>query len=252
MWIVDFGTNMSLEEAAQYEKPFEYVREYVKPVRDKVRRNSHRKKWWLFGDVRPGMRKAISNLTRYIATPMVSKHRVFVWVPVQVIPENLVIVIAREDDYFLGVLHAKLHELWARNQGTQLREAESGSRYTPTSTFETFPFPWPPGQEPKDDPRVEAIAQAARELVEKRDRWLNPPDAPEEVLKKRTLTNLYNERPTWLKNAHQKLDKAVFEAYGWPYDLTDEEILARLLVLNLVRAGKGKVGGEDLTGFENL
>ncbi len=106
--------------------------------------------------------------------------------------------------------------------------------------FETFPFPRPPGQEPKDDPCVEAIAQAARELVQKRDSWLNPPDASEAELKKRTLTHLYNERPTWLDLAHQKLDRAVFDAYGWPHDLSDEEILARLLALNLERAGVEK------------
>jgi len=97
-------------------------------------------------------------------------------------------------------------------------------------------MPWPPGQEPKDDLRVEAIAHAARELVQKRDRWLNPEGATEEELKKRTLTNLYNQRPTWLEMAHRKLDEAVLAAYGWPHDVSDEEILARLLALNLERA----------------
>jgi len=119
--------------------------------------------------------------------------------------------------------------------GTQLREFESGFRYTPTTTFETFPFPWPPGQEPAGDSRVTAIADAARELVELRDQWLNPPGASEAELKPRTLTNLYNQRPTWLALAHRKLDQAVFAAHGWPADLTDEEILERLLALNLER-----------------
>jgi len=117
-----------------------------------------------------------------------------------------------------------------------LREAESGSRYTPTTSFETFPFPWSPGQEPKDDPRVETSAQAARELVEKRDRWPNPEGATEKELKRRMLTNLYNQRPTWLELAQRKLDEAVLDAYGWPHDLSDEEILARLLALSLDRA----------------
>jgi hypothetical protein len=116
--------------------------------------------------------------------------------------------------------------------GTSL---EDRPRYSQTMTFETFPFPWPPGQEPKNDPRVEAIAQAGRELVEKQDNWLNPSGASEDELKKRTVTNLYNQRPTWLDLAHQKLDRAVFDAYGWPYELSDEEILARLLALNLER-----------------
>jgi hypothetical protein len=89
-------------------------------------------------------------------------------------------------------------------------------RYTSTSTFETFPFPWPPGHEPKDSPRVSAIAEAARELVEKRDAWLNPPNASAEELKRRTLTNLYNARPAWLVDAHRKLDEAVFATYRWP------------------------------------
>lgn len=72
--------------------------------------------------------------------------------------------------------------------------------------------------------------------MEKRDAWLNPPDATEAELKKRTLTNLYNTRPTWLEEAHRKLDEAVFAAYGWPATLTDAELLERLLKLNNERA----------------
>ena len=83
---------------------------------------------------------------------------------------------------------------------------------------------------------MEAIAEAARELVQKRGRWMNPEGASEAELKKRTLTNLYNERPTWLALAHEKLDRAVLDAYGWPHDLSDEELLERLLALNLKRA----------------
>ena len=117
-----------------------------------------------------------------------------------------------------------------------MRERESGFRYTPTTCFETFPFPWPPGNEPVDNPRVQAIAAAAKDLVEKRDRWLNSEGANEAELKKRTLTNLYNQRPTWLNLAHKKLDEAVLDAFDWPRDLSEEEILERLLALNLERA----------------
>ncbi len=98
--------------------------------------------------------------------------------------------------------------------------------------------PTPVEEDPTGRPLVQAIAQAAKELVEKRDAWLNPPDAGSEVLKKRTLTNLYGQRPTWLALAHEKLDQAVLDTYGWPQDLGDEEILERLLALNLERAGK--------------
>jgi hypothetical protein len=91
-------------------------------------------------------------------------------------------------------------------------------------------------EEPLDDPRVQAIAAAAKGLVEKRDRWLNPEGASEAELKKRTLTNHYNQRPTWLDLAHKKLDQAVLDAYAWPHDLTDDQILEQLLALNLERA----------------
>ena len=84
-----------------------------------------------------------------------------------------------------------------------------------------------------------AIAQAAHELVEQRDRWLHPEGASETELKRRTLTNLYNQRPTWLDLAHRRLDEAVLDAYGWPHDVREEEILGRLLALNLERAGTG-------------
>lgn len=87
-----------------------------------------------------------------------------------------------------------------------------------------------------DDARVVAIGAAAADLVAQRDAWLNPPGLDEALLKKRTLTNLYNERPEWLAAAHARLDAAVLDAYGWPQDLGDEAILERLLALNLERA----------------
>lgn len=232
VWTIDFGTEMTEEQAAQYEAPFEHVKATVYPMRKNNHRDCYRLKWWLYAEPQSGMRKAIESLSRYIATPRVSKHRVFVWQVPAVLCNDATVVITRGDDYFFGVLHSRLHEVWARAQGTQLREVESGFRYTPTSTFETFAFPWPPGKEPKDDPRVEAIARAARELVSKRDYWLNPLDASATELKKRTLTSLYNENPTWLQDAHRNLDEAVFAAYDWPKEMTDQGILTRLLRLN--------------------
>jgi hypothetical protein len=108
-------------------------------------------------------------------------------------------------------------------------------RYNSSKTFETYPFPWPPGREPQGDPLVEAIGAAARRLVELRENWLNPAGAEASELKQRTLTNLYNQRPAWLANAHAALDNAVFAAYGWPEGLSDSEILERLLELNAER-----------------
>jgi type II restriction/modification system DNA methylase subunit YeeA len=236
MWIIDFGIDMPIEEAAKYELPFKLVQERVKSQRDKSAKNWYGEKWWLHYAPRARMRKLIENLPRFIATARVSKHRLFVFLDPKTLPDAQLIVFGRSDDYFFGILHSKLHELWARGTGSQLREAESGFRYTPTSTFETFPFPWAPGKEPKGDKRVQSIAAAAKELVEMRDRWLNAEGLAEADRKKRTLTNLYNARPTWLELAHKKLDEAVFAAYGWPNDLSDEQILEKLLALNLQRA----------------
>ena len=136
---------------------------------------------------------------------------------------------------------------------------EDRPRYTPTTTFETFPFPEGlspdiPASRYEGDPQATAIAEAARRLVSLRDRWLNPPElvewvdepvpgyprrpvarneAAEKALKKRTLTNLYNVRPQWLADAHAALDAAVEAAYGWPDDISDDIALRKLLALNL-------------------
>ena len=174
------------------------------------------------------------------------------------------VVVAREDDTTIGVLQSRIHEIWALRTGTSL---EDRPRYTHTTCFETFPFP--EGLTPNvrassfaGDENAQNIAATVRELVGKRNHWLNPPEwvdwviTPEEEkagfpkrpvakpgheadLKKRTLTNLYNQRPAWLDLAHKQLDQAVAAAYGWT-DYTpetpDEEILRRLLALNLERA----------------
>lgn len=233
MWIVDFGVEMTADQAALYEQPFEYVQRQVKPERLNDKRLAYGERWWLHTRARPAMRTAIARIKRYFVTPAVAKHRIFAWAPPSALPDHALFVFASDDDYFFGVLHSRAHELWALRLGTSL---EDRPRYTPTTTFETFPFPWPPGKESTHDPRVQAIVQAARELVEKRDAWLNPPGSSEAELKKRTLTNLYNRRPAWLDFAHRKLDEAVFAAYGWPSDLSDDEILSRLLTLNLERS----------------
>jgi type II restriction/modification system DNA methylase subunit YeeA len=219
--------------------PLEHVDKYVKPKRMTNPRPAYRQRWWLHAEARPGLRAALSELQQYIATPRIAKHRIFVLIPAQTVPDSQVVAVARDDYYFLGVLQSKVHELWALRKGTWLGVGND-PRYSQSFTFETYPFPWPPGAEPAGDPRVEAIVAAARRLVELRDSWLNPPGASEAELKKRTLTNLYNERPTWLANAHARLDAAALAAYGWPAELGDAEILARLLALNLERAaGQG-------------
>ena len=259
-WVVDFGAFMEKGEASLYEAPFQYLKDNVEPIRSQVRRENHAKYWWLHGESRPGMRIAFQGKERYIATPRVAKHRLFKWLDKSVLPDSALIVITRDDDTSFGILHSKFHELWSLRMCTFLGVGND-PRYTPSTTFETFPFP--KGLEPNravedyDNPAAEKIAEAAKRLNELRENWLNPADlvkrVPEVVegypdrilpidekaekeLKKRTLTNLYNQRPTWLDNAHKTLDEAVAEAYGWPADISDADILANLLSLNLERS----------------
>jgi hypothetical protein len=239
-WIIDFN-DRPLAEACLYEAPFEYVREHVKPKRELCRQEHRKRKWWIFGVNAYDLRKAISGLDRFIATSMVSKHRIFVWMPVIQIPENLCVVIARDDDFTFGVLSSRFHTLWALRLGTSL---EDRPRYTPTTTFETFPFP----------PFAQSIADAAARLHALRENWLWPPGSWREVAEcapgyplrrivvdkptaRRTLTRLYNENPTWLRAAHADLDAAVAGAYGWDADIGDEAALARLFALNQARGG---------------
>ena len=106
-WIIDFGVNMTEQDASLYEWPFEYVKEHVKPLRDKNNRLRTKMRWWIHGEARPGLRKAIANLSRCIVTPEVNKHRVFVWMDTTVIPDHKLHVIARDDDYFFGVLQSR-------------------------------------------------------------------------------------------------------------------------------------------------
>jgi type II restriction/modification system DNA methylase subunit YeeA len=205
------------------------------------------------------MQKQISGLDRFLVTPEVSKHRVFVWVRSGIIPDKNVVVIARNDDTTFGIVQSRFHEVWALRLGTSL---EDRPRYTSTTTFRTFPFPENltpniPASEYLSDPRAQAIAKVAKELDRLRQTWLNPPDLVElvpevvpgfpdrivpkdakaaAILKRRTLTNLYNERPVWLACAHEALNAAVGAANGWPADISEEKTLERLFALNQSRA----------------
>ncbi len=273
-WIIDFGIDTSQDVASQYASPYEYAQDTVRPFRATAKSSERDERWWLHLWGRHALRAGMSTLGEIIVTPRVSKHRVFVCVRSEILISDATVGILLNGHFAFGVLHSHLHETWVRapGMGTQLREKESGFRYTPKSCFETFPFPEPTAAQ------RDAIAAAAKELDTLRTNWLNPPewtqqeiltfpgsvdgpwsryvtepnskgigtvryprvvpadDAAAKKLAKRTLTNLYNERPTWLDLAHERLDEAVFAAYGWPADLSDNDLLARLLALNLEQA----------------
>ena len=262
-WIVDFGFVMGEAEAAFYEAPFAHVAEHVKSVRQQGRHEARARYWWRHVSPGPKVWQMLEGLSRYIATPRVAKHRLFVWLDARVCPDSSAIAIARDDDTTFGILHSRFHEAWSLRLGTSL---EDRPRYTPTTTFETFPFPKGlspdiPAADYADDPCAIAIAEAARRLVELRDRWLNPPEwvawvdepvpgypkrpvprdeATAKELKKRTLTNLYNARPQWLDDAHKALDAAVAAAYGWEADIEEDEAMEELLERNLKNKGIGR------------
>ena len=124
---------MFLQDAALYEALFEYIKQHVKPMRAVAKSGDCTGvDWWIHQRPRPDMREAILKLQRhrFICTPCVSKHRLFVWIPSITLPDHAVIAIARDDDYSFGVLHSRVHELWALSMGTQLREPKSPTVYT--------------------------------------------------------------------------------------------------------------------------
>jgi len=263
-WVIDF-TDKTESEASLYEAPFSYAVLNVKPLRSTNKRKIYRDRWWIFSESRPGFRSAVLGNVRYIATPKVSKQRVFVWLDSAILPDNLIIAVARDDECTFGILSSRAHELWALKLCAWIG-AGNDPTYTPSTTFETFPFPEGltpniPAADYAADPRAVAIGEAAADLNAKREAWLNPADLvwiePEVVpgypdrilpvspeaaveLKKRTLTNLYNQRPAWLDMAHKRLDAAVAAAYGWPDGLSDDEVLERLFALNQERAAAGR------------
>ena len=145
-WIVDFGLNMSVGDAALYEEPFRWVEEHVRPTWEKQRVAERRDQWWLHHRPRPNMWAALGGLARYIVTPTVAKHRLFVWCDARVCPDHQLIVIARDDDTTFGILHSRFHEVWSLRRGTWLGKGND-PRYTPTTTFEDVSVPRRPSAE---------------------------------------------------------------------------------------------------------
>lgn len=270
-WIVDFGVATAEQGAALYEAPFRYVVDFVKPERMKNTDPARVKYWWLFARARPDFRAATANSSRYLATARVAKHRLFVWLDSVILPDSKVIAIAFDDDFHFGVLHSRIHELWTLAT-CAWHGVGNDATYNPTECFETFPFPDTSAEQRAGIADAAEEMNALRESWLNPPEWTTPrtltfPGAldgpwrrfvrdadahgigtvhypltePRDAecaakIAKRTLTNLYNERPAWLANAHAKIDAAVAAAYGWPADLSDDEILSRLLTLNLARA----------------
>ena len=219
-WIIDFNT-MSLEEASRYKLPLAIIRERVKPTRDKSRDKRYREVWWQYARPVPSMRKAIHGLSRYGVSCITGKRIHVLWGAPGIIQSHACVIFAITDDYTHGIISSRVHDVWVRGNSSTL---EDRLRYTPSTAFETFPFPNP------TDAQRERIAAASRSFVTLRR------TACEESGK--GLTKVYNTMDDGgfreLKAAHEELDKAVMDAYGLDADLLNqpERLLDMLFDLN--------------------
>ncbi|HZK16278.1 MAG TPA: DNA methyltransferase [Solirubrobacterales bacterium] len=219
-FVIDFGQR-ALEEAMTYPEALDLVRERVKPARDTNKMKSRRERWWLFGSPAAEMRRAIEPLSRYIAGNAQGKRFLFCWADRTVCPSNLTNVFAFDDDYSIGILTSSTHGAWARSESSTLRV---DLRYTPTSCFETFPWPQP------DSASRGEIGEIAKELIHRRQAIC--------VENEIGLTDLYNQvdEGAWAEMAdlHRHLDEAVARAYDWERAVAHDplEIKARLAALH--------------------
>jgi hypothetical protein len=239
---------LSIEEVHdKFPEVYQWVLTRVRPVRDQDRRVSHRKFWWIFGEPRKTLRPALIGLKRYIVTPYVAKHCIFTFQPDSILADHSLVVIASADAYHLGVLSSRFHVCWSLAAGGTL---EDRPRYNNSVCFAPFPFP---AATPEQQSRI-------RGLSEKLDAHRKSRQA---LYLDLTMTGMYNvlealrqgrkltakEKTihehglvTMLRELHDELDTAVAEAYDWPADLADEEILSRLVALNAERVAEEKQG----------
>jgi len=220
-FVIDFGLR-PLQVAMEYPAALARVETRVKPARDQNKVKRRRDRWWLFGSPATEMRNAIESLPRYVAGNAQGKRFLFCWVDAAVCPSNLTNVFAFSDDYAMGVLTSSIHGAWAHSESSTL---EDRPRYTPTSCFETFPWP-----QPEEAARAE-IGDLARRLIERRQSIC--------VESGIGLTVLYNrvEEGAWtdLAELHKKLDEAVARAYGWPAGVAHDPVEAKARLADLYR-----------------
>jgi len=230
---------------------YQHLLENVWPERRENKRRTYRDNWWIFGEPRRDFRPALANLHRYIATVETAKHRVFQFLDQSILPDNKLIAIAVEDASLLGVLSSRVHHTWVSPDALGSRLGYGNDPvYVKSTCFETFPFPVASGR------LEQSIGALAEQIDQHRKRKLEEHD-------KLTLTGIYNvleklragEKLTpkdktiheqglvaVLRELHDELDAAVAEAYGWPADLSDDQILKNLLALNLERTAEERAG----------
>ena len=245
--VIDLFELDSTDVLKRFPAVYQWLLERVKPEREQNRSQKLRQYWWLHRRLRKDLREMLSGVSRYIATVETTKHRVFQFLDQDILPDNMLVNIALNDAHFLGVLSSRIHIIWSLANGGTL---EDRPRYNKTRCFETFPFP------DATDAQRDVIRGLAEQLDQhrKRQQQLHP---------KLTLTGMYNvleklrsgealtvkekETHEWglvsvLKDFHDELDAAVADAYGWAVDLTDDEILEKLVALNAERSAEERQG----------
>jgi hypothetical protein len=243
-WVIDFGPAATEAQAQAYAAPYAHLERIVRNRRQGNREGRAARRWWIHQRARRGMRNAIAGLDRFLVTVEVAKHRFFRWAPAGVLPSGSLVVFARTDDFFMGVLESRFHKLWASETHNPL---ENRPRYRIGHSFESFPFPDDlAANQPLDElmanPLAVAIARKAHSLYAAREAALTSGS------KRLDMTELYDLRgqgeAVWLRDAHRQLDVTVAAAYGWSPDLNDDEILAALGNLHQRRQGTA-LGAED-------
>jgi hypothetical protein len=246
---IDLFPMKEAEVRDQFPEVYQWLLERVKPERDHNNRPSYRKAWWIFGEPRANLRPALVGLQRYIATVETSKHRFFVFLDRSILPDNKLVNIALDDPYFLSVLSSRAHVAWALAAGSHLGVGNDPV-YVKTACFERFPFPL------SNESQKEHIRLLGEQLDShrKRQKELHPNITMTDmynVLEKLRIDEELNDKDrvihdegliSILKQIHDELDAAVLNAYGWPANLTDEEVLSRLVQLNAERVEEERTG----------
>ena len=243
-FVIDFFGLSEAEAREKFPAPYQHVLMNVKPERDENRREIRKKNWWLFGETVPALRSALNGLNRFIVTVRTSKHRTFVFLDSDILPESRLVAITFDDSYFLGILSSHAHCAWALGTGAML---ENRPNYNNSEAFDPFPFPADVPEPLKGKIRAEAEALDGlrkRVLAGHEDLTLTRLYNVLEALREgRTLTEAERDihdrgLVTLIRRHHDAIDALTAQAYGWPTDLSDDEILTRLVALNKERAAE--------------
>jgi hypothetical protein len=200
-YVIDFG-QMSLEDAMRYPAALDIVRVRAKAARETSTSYARNPRWWLFLWPRPEFRTAVQGLDRFMAGTRVGKRILFTWCEKEWRPSDATNIFALDSDYAMGVLTSRVHTDWAAKKSSTF---EDRIRYTPSSAFETFP--WPQASEHERD----TISRIAQDLIALRRTLCADHGIGLTTLYNRLDEGAYDD----LRSLHRELDLAVIATFGW-------------------------------------